>query len=368
MSIIIFIIILGVLIFIHELGHFLVAKKSGIRVDEFAIGFPPRLWSTVKGGTRYALNLIPFGGYVKIFGEELSDETLDPNKKDSFANKSKWIQTAVLSAGVIFNIIFAWFLFTIILLLGGTTGYVSEAEYLQTEDAKKQGIYIVDVVPGSVAETSGIPNYAKIISIENEAEKLEFGQIVPSEIIRITAESEKEVKLLIESSLDLEKYEHVLEPTIQNNQKLLGISLNQPMILESIPFYMAPVQALKYTYVVTIETLKAFGNLISKAFVGEGSLDSVAGPVGIVKLVDRVADIGFIKVLEFTAIISINLAILNILPFPALDGGRIAMVAYEGVTRKRIRASVANTINAVGFIILIGLMILITVSDVFKLF
>ena len=107
MSIIIFIIVLGVLIFVHELGHFIVAKKSGIRVDEFAIGFPPRIFSFKKGGTKYSLNMIPFGGYVKIYGENSEDESVDPNAKDSFVNKNSWTQAAVLVAGVTFNIIFA---------------------------------------------------------------------------------------------------------------------------------------------------------------------------------------------------------------------------------------------------------------------
>jgi regulator of sigma E protease len=366
-SIIIFVIILGALIFIHELGHFLVAKKSGIRVDEFAVGFPPKIFSFKKGGTTYALNSIPFGGYVKIFGEELNDETLDPNKTDSFVNKSKWIQVAVLSAGVIFNVIFAWILLTIILLMGGKTGYVTESEYFKIEESKRQGVFILDVLPNSPALENQIPAYSKILSISNEQEEIEFANIVPSEVIRIVAESQEIVNLKIQDSTNLEIKDYVLNPN-QDGKKALGISLSSPTVFEETPFYMAPIQALKYTYYITFETTKAFGNLINESVRGKGSLDNVAGPIGIVKLVDKVSDNGFIKILEFTALISINLAILNILPFPALDGGRIAMVAYEGVTRRRIKSSIANTINTVGFLILIGLMILITVGDVFKSF
>ena len=119
MSILIFIIVLGLLIFVHELGHFLVAKKSGIRVDEFAIGFRPRLFSFKRGGTRYALNLIPFGGYVKIFGENPDEGADDKNAKDSMLNKPKWIQALVLVAGVTFNVIFAWFIFVLLFVRGG---------------------------------------------------------------------------------------------------------------------------------------------------------------------------------------------------------------------------------------------------------
>lgn len=137
MSILIFIIIIGVLVFVHELGHFLVAKKSGIKVDEFAIGFPPKIWSFKKGDTTYAINAVPFGGYVKIFGEEITDETTDKNRPDSFVNKSKWIQVAVLSAGVIFNLLFAWAIFSFSFWANG----LPITENIEKYNSEKQNIF-----------------------------------------------------------------------------------------------------------------------------------------------------------------------------------------------------------------------------------
>lgn len=365
MSIIIFIIILSALIFVHELGHFLVAKKSGIRVDEFAIGFPPKIFSFVKNGTKYALNLIPFGGYVKIFGEELSEESTDKNRKDSFANKSKLIQIAVLSAGVIFNVIFAWILFSISAFNGIP---IDNPEDYKTKYVEITGVQITSLQENSPALESEIPLGSNIIYIENQDKKLALDEINPEEIQNIIKESEGDI-LIKARNQDGQINEFTITPRENDDgQRAIGVGLSGSLAIYHPNIFAAIYEGLKITGFVIKETVIAFYNLIYDGLTGDGSLDNVAGPIGIVGIVDDFYQLGLIRLFEFTAFISINLAILNIMPLPALDGGRITMVIYEAITRKRINPTVANTINVLGFFLLIGLMILITVNDVFRLF
>ncbi len=355
MSIIIFIIILGALIFVHELGHFLLAKKNGIRVDEFAIGFPPRLYSVTRGETKYSLNLIPFGGYVKIFGENPDDESLDPNRTDSFINKSRWIQAAVLVAGVVFNVVFAWFLFFVISMTGAPAVVTSEnSAYI-----KNPQLVITEIFNDSPAVDAGLVAGDVIKKISNQKESFEGADLSPDIVKKIISESTGNVTMeLADRKLEVTPRTGVLGDT-----RAIGISMEK--IGEQ---NLTLAQAIPESFRMTWDSFKmVFTGLISM-FAGDVSLKEVSGPVGIVKMVGSAAQFGLANLLAFTAVLSINLAVLNIMPFPALDGGRLLFLGIEGITRRRIKPVVANWVNAVGFMILIGLMILITVSDVLKLF
>ena len=359
MAIIIFIIVLGVLIFVHELGHFLVAKKSGIRVDEFAVGFPPQIFSFTKGGTKYALNLIPFGGYVKIYGENAEDESVDPKAKDSFVNKSQWIQAAVLIAGVTFNIIFAWFLFLIVLMAGSPT-IVDQTNRDFIKDAK---VTITEIHENSPAKTAGLKAGDKIISI-NEVVGTD---VTVQKVQDIIANSKSPVKFGIERIN--QKTEITISPVkgIVADKQAIGVGL------EEIGNYALPIhKAFFQSFVMTSNATQMIAvNLVQflgKAVTGHASLNEVSGPVGIVGIVGEAASFGFIYLLSFTAFISINLAVLNVLPLPALDGGRLVMVLIEGISKKKIKPSIVNWVNGIGFMLLILLMIVITINDVIKLF
>lgn len=363
MSVIIFIIILGVLIFVHELGHFTVAKKSGIRVDEFAIGFPPRIYSFVKNGTRYALNLIPFGGYVKIFGENPDEESLDPNNKDSFLNKPKYIQAAVLVAGVAFNVIFAWILLSISLM----SGFPQIVTDDNKDDVRDVSVLVTQVFEDSPAKSAGLAPGDTIVSISNGEVSYRGKEITVENIQNTIKEADGDVG--IEIIRGGENIDLAIKPEsgIIGDQQALGISLDR-IGRVSLPVHMAFVKGLLMTGTVTKEIFVGLISFFGLIFSGNASLDAVSGPVGIVGLVGTAANFGFIYLLGFTAFISINLAVLNIFPFPALDGGRLVMVLIESITRKPIKPSIANAINAIGFMILILLMIVITISDVIKLF
>lgn len=364
MSIILFILILGVLIFVHELGHFLVAKKSGIRVDEFAVGFPPRIISWIRNGTKYSLNLIPVGGYVKIFGENADEGSLDPENKDSFINKPRWTQAAVLVAGVVFNILFAWLLFSISLMAGFPTSVTDD----NIANISESFVVVTNVLEDSPANTAGLQAGDQIVSVSRGGEELNIDQITVKNLQEFIASSEQELNVGV-IRLD-ENVELNISPErglIGGEKPAIGISMDRIGKLQ-LPFWQAIVQGFTMMGQMTKEIAVGMVMLFADMFTGNGSLKHIAGPVGIVSLVGNASNFGLSYLLGFTAFISINLAILNILPFPALDGGRLLIVMIEGVIRRRIKPAIVNSINTVGFLILILLMLVITVNDVIRLF
>jgi len=363
MSIIIFLVILGVLIFVHELGHFLVAKKSGIRVDEFAIGFPPRIFGFKKGETEYSLNLIPFGGYVKIFGENPDEESLSPNAKDSFVNKSKLTQACVLIAGITFNIIFAWLLFSISFM----TGYPSVINEETKNNIVDSRVVITDVLEGSPAQKIGLYPGDQIISLKNSTDSLENTFSVTDIQEFILKNKDQKLDFSYKRGGEVLTSSVVPEIGVVSNKYAVGIAMDTIGTLK-LPVHLALWEGFTMTGQMIRDIAIGLGSFIGQIFVGKANLDGVAGPVGIISLVDSASDFGFIYILGFTAFISLNLAVLNLIPFPALDGGRLLFVLIEAITRKPIPTKVANVVNGVGFALLILLMIVITVSDVIKLF
>jgi len=363
MSILIFIIILGILIFVHELGHFLVAKKAGVRVDEFAIGFPPRLFSFKKGETTYAINLIPLGGYVKIFGESADEESLDPNRKDSFINKSRWVQAAVLVGGVVFNIIFAWILLSISLMFGFPT-IVSDQNRDQITESY---VVVTNVFEDSPASSAGLQAGDQILNLSAGENSISYTDLTVSSLQEFIASSESEVNFEIIRSGENMNLAILPESGIVGDNPAVGIGIDRIGRLQ-LGFFSAFVQGFTMTGQMMIDMTTGIGTLLGQAFTGNGSLDDVAGPVGIVGLVGNAANFGITYLLGFTAFISINLAVLNILPLPALDGGRLVIVLIEGILNKRIKPEIVNSVNTVGFLALILLMIVITINDVIRLF
>lgn len=366
LSVIIFIIILGVLIFVHELGHFLVAKWSKIRVDEFAIGFPPKIFSIKKEGwqTRYSLNLIPFGGYVKIFGETPDEESLKPEATDSFVNKNRWIQAAVLVGGVAFNIIFAWLLFSIS-FMSGFPSIVTEENREKIDGA---GVVITSIAPDSPAMNAGLQIGDKIETI-TVGEVAILTQPTVEGVQNFIADNQEGIIdfLIIRENGEEEIIAVTPAAGILDDKKAVGITMNLIGQLK-LGFFGAIWEGGKMTTNMTKNVAVGLAGLIGDIFKGEADLNQVSGPIGIVGLVGDASQFGFTYLLGFTAFISLNLAVLNMIPFPALDGGRLLFVIIEGITRRPIKPVVANTLNVVGFSALILLMIVITVSDVVKLF
>lgn len=367
MSIILFIIILSVLIFVHELGHFLFAKWSKMRVDEFAIGFPPKIVSYKKGETTYALNSIPFGGYVKIFGENPDEESLDKEATNSFVNKNKWQQAAVLIAGVLFNIIFAWILFSISFMIGFPTVQTEENKHLIEET----NLVITSVAPGSPADKSGlrVGDNIKELGIVGTENSFSNPVTQPEEVQEFVKNNQDgEISISVVSESGVSEIKNIIpEDGFVSGQKAVGISMGLVGDLQ-YGFFQSFYEGFKSTIRVIEQVTVGLIGFLGDVFTANANIKQVSGPVGIVSMVGNVSQSGFIYVLIFTAFISVNLAVLNILPFPALDGGRLLFLLIEGITRKQIPVKFANAANGIGFILLIGLMVVITVSDVIKLF
>lgn len=364
MSVLIFFLILSVLVFVHELGHFLFAKWCGIRVDTFAIGFPPTLWQKKVGETDYKFNALPLGGYVSIYGENY--ETLDPTDKDftrSFAIKKWWQQFAVLIAGILFNMVFAFVVLIVIGWMGTPTvvqDYYPEHNY---HPEVSLGIASVtadspaaqaEIIPGDTILSLHTTNDSLVLqesslSIEALTETIQQGNPVTLEILQ-----NKEVKTI---TITPEKG--------KGAEGLPGIGIGMVYAkTASEGVFGAFVGGWNRLIGMTTAVGSGLGSLIT----GNAHIQELTGPVGLTSVVADASKQGFATVLLLTAFISINLALLNLLPFPALDGGRIVFVIIEAITSKRIPAKVGTWVNGIGFILLMILMVVVTVQDVIKLF
>ncbi|MDD4803665.1 MAG: RIP metalloprotease RseP [Candidatus Pacebacteria bacterium] len=362
MTIILFLVILAVLVFVHELGHFVAAKAFGIRVDEFAIGFPPKIFGWQKGETKYSLNLIPFGGYVKIFGENPDDESLTGSDSSrSFVNAKRWKQAIVLLAGIFMNLVFAWILISISFNIGLTTSITDEYK----DKAKDVAVMVLSVQENSPAEKSGIKGGDYILSIKSG----DVFQVSPNvEFIQKTITESKD-KIIIEYKRNSATgtVEVVSQNGVVEGKKAIGISMGMVGTVE-FGFFQSFYEGAKLMAIETKSITIGLYSFITGIFrAEEGLFSQVAGPIGIANMVGEARNIGLSYLLGFVAMISINLAMLNLIPFPALDGGRTLFVIIEAIIRRRIKPVILNWVNGIGFLLLIVLMVVVTFKDILRL-
>ncbi len=357
LTVVTFIIVLGVLVLVHEFGHFITAKRAGMTVEEFGFGFPPRLLSFKRGGTRYSINLIPFGGFVKILGED-GQET---DNRKSFAARGVGIRALVVAAGIIMNYVLAVVLLTIVSAVGVRSA-VDQGETLPSYATVGPSVVTVAVVEKtSPADQAGVRPGDTITAVNGQAVTK-----VDETVKKITSNVGKSSELAIERGS--ERLTLQLTPRVNppEGQGPVGVQLLATALVR-YPWYIAPWQGVKQTVFLTGQIAVSFEQMISR-LLHTGTVGSdVAGPVGIAVLTGQVLDLGFIPLMQFVAILSVNLAIINVIPFPALDGGRLLFLGIEKVRRRKVSKRVENTLHTVGFGLLIALIVLITVRDVIKL-
>lgn len=353
MAILIFIVLLSVLVFVHEAGHFLAAKAFGIRVDEFGFGYPPRAKKLFRfRGTDITLNWLPFGGFVKIFGENADEDSLA--SQDSFASKNRGIQSLVLVAGVLGNFLLAWFLFSI----GFMIGMPSPADIgLPIDNAHTA---ITQILPSSPAAHADLKPGDEILLVTRDGVQ---SDIDPSNLSTFIGESLDPISITVKRGDEI--FTKTLTPVegVVAGKPGVGFGLSEVGTVK-LGFGKAVYEGLHSTLLLTKLTAEAFWQFLVGIFSGHPDLASVSGPVGIVGQVGDAAKLGLAYLLSFAALISINLSIINLFPFPALDGGRLLFVIIETITRKRVPPKIFNLVNTVGFALLIILMILITIRDV----
>lgn len=354
-TILIFLGLLLVLVLVHEWGHFIVAKKAGCNVEEFGFGFPPKVFGRMWHGTLYSLNLLPIGGFVKIEGEDMDDQNPTPT---SFASKSAPWRIAILCAGVAMNMILAVILLSVQSAVGSPTVVTDQNRAELTHVMT----YVLEVASNSPASQAGIQKFDRIVQYANTK------QPGITDVQRLTTEHAGAPE-----TLEIERAgQHItLAITARANppegQGALGIKLGETGLLKT-SWWKAPWEGVKRTQQMTIEITSQFATLIERIFHKEQIGQVLTGPIGIAIYTKEAASMGISYFLEFAAMISINLAIINILPLPALDGGRVLFVIIEKAIGKRVPGKIESYAHTAGFLIIIGLMLAITFKDIHRYF
>ena len=369
LTLLVFLIILGLLVFVHEMGHFIVARRNGIKAEEFGFGFPPRAvgcyfdekskkWKIVTGNkhvesknTIYSLNWFPLGGFVRIKGEN-GEEKME---KDSFAAKSAWIRIKVLSAGVIMNFVLAWVLFSFLLFLGIN-------QEVDQNDTTVTGakIQIASVIPKSPAYEMGIREGDTVIKCVGQDIKCadQFANIAALQ--EFVAENKgKQITFEIErgeSKLNLTGAPRLEAPA---GEGLLGIGLVQTIFVKYSIW-----EALKQGPSVMWNVFLMMGVVLKGLFAGDTS--NIGGPLAIAHFTKQATALGFASLVQLAALLSVNLGIVNILPIPALDGGRILFILIEKIKGSKVSQELEGTMHTVGFFLLMMLMVYLIVHDLMR--
>ena len=360
------------MVFVHELGHFWTARKFGIKCDEFGFGFPPRIcgWRKVNGkrkffwgnkdidkieseDTVYSMNWIPLGGFVKIKGED-GENVGEP---DSFGAKKIWQRAVVLSAGVFMNIVLAALCLMIVFMIGAPQVVDTADPNAIIKDPK---LMVMSFVAESPAQEAGVA-LGDVIKTINGQEVVTI-----DEVQSFVYENEGEtISLLVERLGEEKTFEIEITKIAETDLPGMGVGIANTGIVR-YPWYQSIWYGIRGTYVMAGQIIVAFATVIKNAVVGAPIGVELAGPIGIAVMTGQVARMGFVYILQFTALLSINLAIINFLPLPALDGGRVLFLIIEKIRGKAVNQKVEQIIHATGFFLLILLMIIVTGKDLFR--
>ena len=365
MTFVYFILILIVLILVHEFGHFLVAKLCGIRVDEFGIFFPPRLFAFKRGETEYSFNVIPVGGFVKIFGENYDEGQSEPR---SFVNKPRYVQAAVIVAGIIFNLLFAW----LVLSAGYMAGIPTSPDDTTFGTVTNSHVLVAGVLPNSPAEKAGLLADDQIEEVQTatallDARTLGTGSGEAGVVTDFISAHQNE-SVVITVLREGEQKEFLAKATdgFIAGRKAIGVQLADVGTLK-LPPQLALLQGGKLGWDITQSTAVGLAGFLKQLFTGTADFSQVSGPIGITVFGAATLKQGWAAAALLTALISINLAVINLIPIPGLDGGRLLIIIIEAVIRRPIRPSLVTKATLIGFALLILLMLVVSYHDIARL-
>ncbi len=371
MTVVYFFLILSLLILAHEGGHFFLAKKSGIKVEEFGLGIPPRLWGIKIGETTYSINLLPFGGFVRLYGEE---GRVSKDKQRSFFGKSKKVRIGVLLAGVMMNFILAIGLFCLVYSVLGIPEQTKQVRVLTVMEESpadraglKEGDVIVAVADQEISDTG---YFIEMIDQQRE---------IPV-VLKVSRSNENPCRETIfggdQTGGGDDNYSYcqngqffaVVTPRENppDNEGAIGIIISDTQVKHYSFWKMIPKAIYSGTeeaFFWARQMIVVLRQVLKGVFTGQGIPAEIAGPVGIYQATGAVSQSGFWALVHFTGILSINLAIFNLIPFPALDGGRVAFVLAEKIIGQRKRERIEKWANQIGMVLLISLLIIITIND-----
>lgn len=356
MDFVIFIVALSILVLVHEWGHFIAARKTGVRVEEFGLGLPPKIFGKKIGETVYSLNWLPIGGFCKLLGEDPNGDEKDgeKNKKESFEYKKPWQKMLIVLGGVIMNLVLAVVIFSVVYTVLGVPKDVDRVSIIgvsKDSPAEKVGIKEDDVV-----------YRANEIEIKKTNELMdEVGKNKGGKVILEIGNKDKS---------NIRKVEVEVRENPPEGEGSMGVAISNTE-MKKVAWYRVDegiVAGFKEAYywgeIIVGGVFKMIGGLLT----GNVPKD-VSGPIGMFEATSAInKNQGFLAVVHFFGIVSVNLAVVNVLPFPALDGGRIIFVIYEMITKKRANPKLETTINNVGMMLLLGLILLITIGDVTRIF
>jgi regulator of sigma E protease len=361
----VFLIILSILVLIHEFGHFIVGKLNGIKIEEFALGLPftkPLLSKKVKGGMKISLYPILFGGFVKLLGEEQEEES-----KKSFSQKNVWQRISVVVAGVFMNFILAVAAFYLFLSLSGFKVLIAKISDYQFSSPHQAAVVITGVSENSPAKTAGLKTGEVILGFESLPDFQKF--------VRASAGKEIELKL---SDLNLDGQKTVkVTPRINPpaGEGALGVGISEAVAIKYSTSQEKTWSGLTYTKDMFFYNLNVLGRLAGKSAQDKNLAplaETVSGPVGIAGAVEQILQLGgkdtVLNLINLLGLLSLSLAFMNILPFPALDGGRLVFLLIEAASGKKLPQKIENIVNQAGMGILLLLIILISANDLVKIF
>ena len=352
-SVLVFLVVLSVLILVHEAGHFFAARRAGVWVEEFGFGLPPRIWGKKIGETIYSVNLLPFGGFVRLHGEIIEEGVTEP--KRAFINKSKRARIGIILAGVIMNFALAILAFAVVYSFSGIPKQTRDIKVLEiTSDSPAQTAKIVvgDIIRKvGKEEVTSIGQFVEMIE-ENK------GKRIGLEIERVRGDDKVVEKIFLTPRESPPENEGPLGVVISSTEIYYPPLWQRPFV----GIYYGFKEALFWGTTIMAGLIKIFKDL----FAGQAPKD-LAGPVGIFAITSQAAQFGTLAVINFVGILSVNLAILNVVPFPALDGGRLLFIGIESILGKKVLPKIETAVHTLGIIILIFLLLAITAHYIQRL-